>query len=251
MDVRIGNAQLNVEGIKELKKDVKIDDALKNQLQKDGYDEIIYKQGDKLFIAYGKNMDLDKLKINLSEEGFSPDRAYEPNQLTVDGEAVDVQHKDDENKESFWVAPYKEVGRGAKELINDPIGKSVIFGTVAGLGAGVTSRVMPGAVSYSGYSTGMKGVMIGTGIGATAGGLRGAIEIGHPGAVVGAAAGYLGGYWTGIGSYNVVKSATQNPKVTGIAIGTAAAVVGASVLIDKLSDNNKPATMRVINRIAQ
>lgn len=262
MDVRIGNASLNVEGVRQLKNDVKLDEPLKNQLAKDGFDEVIYQKGDEVFVAYGKNMDLEQLNVNFVDgtEYFNEDSAYDQGQLSVDGDAVKVLHKDDETKTSFWIAPYTGTGNLVKGMLNSPEGKSALIGVAAGAAMGLAKKYVP-EVPVQGYKgtytvmgAPMKGIIAGTAIGATAGGLRGDAELTGDQrglATLSAGAGYAVGYGAGLGTSALIELAAKNPKATAAALGTTALVVGAGVLIDKLSDSNKPSTLRVINKISQ
>ena len=262
MDVRIGNANLNVEGVRQLKNDVKLDENLKTQLAKDGYDEVVFQKGDEVFVAYGKNMDLEQLNVNFVDGvgGFDENSAYDQGQLSVDGDAVKVLHKDDETKTSFWIAPYTGAGNFVKGMLNSPEGKSVLIGVAAGASMGLAKKYVP-EVPVQGYKgtytvmgAPMKGIIVGTAIGAAAGGLRGEAELTSKDrgmSMISAAAGYAVGYGAGLGSSELIELAAKNPKATAAALGTTALVVGAGVLIDKLSDNNKPSTLRVINKISQ
>jgi hypothetical protein len=255
-DLRIGNAKVSVEGIRQLKADTVLDDKTKSSLMKDGFDEIIFKKGDSLYIAYQKNMDLAKLNLNLDEKTFDVNTAYDPGQLSLDGDAVQAVFVDDENKDSFWVAPYKAAGNTITSMVNNPFGKSALIGFSAGAITTLTAKIVPGAWNDGPSSKLMAGVMIGTGLGTVGAGLKAAEENNEAdfwdtGAGIGAAAvGYGVGIGAGIGGYELVKAAIQNPAVTAVSLGATAVVVGTGVVIDKLSDNNKPATYRVINSIS-
>ncbi len=252
-DLRIGNASLSVEGIRPLKKDVQIDDKLKSQLAKDGFDSVIFKKGDEMFIAYQKNMKLDNLKLNPDINTFDVNSAYDMGQMSVDGDAVQVLHVDDENKDSFWVAPYKNMASGVKSMINNPFGKAAILGFVGGATTTLVGKNM--AATATGERV-LNGVLLGTAGGGVIGGLKAGAESDTPefwdtGAGVGAAAlGYGAGALVAAGGDELVKVAAQNPKVTAITLGVAAVVVGTGVALDALSDNGKPATYRVINQIS-
>lgn len=254
--LRIGNSVLSVEGIRPLKNDVKLDDAaLKNQLQKDGFDEIIYKKGDQLFIAYQKNMDVSKLSLNLDKNAFDPNSAYDAGQLSVDGDAVEVLYVDDENKSSLWAAPYKSVASGVKSMINDPYGKAALLGFVGGAATVVTKRNLQLGDGYKlaanpTHSKVLTGTIVGTSLGTVAGGLKAASETGDGSSLVAAAAGYGAGALAGWGGDLLVKAVKENPKVAAITVGVTALVVGTGVAMDYISDNSKPATYRVINKIA-
>ncbi|MBT9545039.1 MAG: hypothetical protein IV090_06595 [Candidatus Sericytochromatia bacterium] len=252
-DLRIGNASLSVEGIRPLKKDVQIDDKLKSQLSKDGFDSIIFKKGDEMFIAYQKNMKLDNLKLNPDINTFDVNSAYDMGQMSVDGDAVQVLHVDDENKDSFWVAPYKSMASGVKSMINNPFGKAAILGFVGGATTTLVGKNMAATATSERV---FNGVLLGTAGGGVIGGLKAGAESDIPefwdtGAGVGAAAlGYGAGALVAAGGDELVKVAAQNPKVTAITLGVAAVVVGTGVALDALSDNGKPATYRVINQIS-
>lgn len=262
-EIKIGNASLSVEGIRPLKKDVQVDEKLKNQLAKDGFDSIIFKKGDELFIAYQKNMKLDDLKLNLDVNTFDVNSAYDAGQLSVDGDAVQVLHVDDENRDSFWVAPYKTAASGVKSLINHPFGKSAILGFVGGVVTSVAGQHLNIETNYSGVPANpsqhriFMGTLLGTAGGAVAGGLKAGAEHNEPefwdtGAGIGTAAvGYGAGALAGLGGNALVTVAKENPKVTAMAVGVAAVVIGTGIALDAMSDNNKPATYRVINQISQ
>jgi hypothetical protein len=260
-DLRIGNASLSVEGIRPLKKDVQIDDQLKNQLSKDGFDSIIFKKGDEMFIAYQKNMKLDNLKLNPDINTFDVNSAYDMGQMSVNGDAVQVLHVDDENKDSFWVAPYKSAANGVKSLVNNPFGKAALLG----FAGGVVSTVLGKNLNLpDGYGSGgnavhqklMNATLLGTAGGGVIGGLKAGAESDTPefwdtGAGIGAAAlGYGAGALVGAGADELVKLAAKNGKVAAMSVGIAAVVVGTGVALDAMSDNNKPATYRVINQIS-
>lgn len=246
-DLRIGNAKLSVEGIRPLKKDVALDDNLKSQLSNDGFDEVIFQKGDQLYIAYQKNMNLDNLQLNGAD--FNVNSAYDMGQLSQDGDAVKVLHFDDENKDSLWVAPFKSFGSSVKSLVNHPFGKSALLGFASGT-----------AMSIVGSNTGNERLIIGTAIGTGAGSVVGALkaaeeynapEFWDTGAGLGSAAvGYALGMGTGHVGTNLVKSAIENPKVAAMAAGITALVVGTGIVLDQLSDNDKPSTYRVINQIS-
>jgi hypothetical protein len=249
-DLRIGKAIIPVEGIKQLK-DVKSleDPNIKAQLMKDGLDEIVFQKGDKVFIAYKQNLDLSRLKLNL--ENFDENSAYDAGQLSQDGEAVKVLFTDDENKESFWTAPYADMGRAVTDLINDPIGKSALVGFIGGASAMVANKT-----GLSGV--GIKSVYIGTGVGTVAAGLKagsenGTCSDGTPGVIAGlgiGAVGYGVGSLAGLGGYHLVKAAIENPKVAILSTVSAATLVGTGIVLDLLSDNSKSVTYKVINKIA-
>ena len=248
--LHIGKASLSVEGIRPLKSDVKTDDAsLKNQLQKDGYDEIIFQKGDQLFIAYQKNMDLSKLQVNLDPAKFDVNTAYDAGQLSVDGDAVRVLYVDDENKDSMWAQPFKSMGRAVTGLVNHPEGKSALLS----FAAGATARAIGGNVSSDKLIT---GVVIGTLGGSTVAAMKAGAELDRPNywdtgeALFFNAVGYGAGVGSAWGAQELGKLAMENPHTAAITIGTTALVVGGGILLDKLSDSNKPATMRVINKIS-
>lgn len=265
-DLRIGNASLSVEGIRPLKKDVEINDQLKNQLAKDGFDSVIFKKGDEMFIAYQKNMKLDNLKLNPDINTFDVNSAYDMGQMSVDGDAVQVLHVDDENKDSFWVAPYKSAANGVKSLINNPFGKAALLG----FAGGAVSAVLGKNLSLGGYSEAakvyveanpvhtklMNATLLGTAGGGVIGGLKAGAESDTPefwdtGAGIGAAAlGYGAGALVGAGADELVKLAAKNGKVAAMSVGIAAVVVGTGIALDAMSDNAKPATYRVINQIS-
>jgi hypothetical protein len=248
-NIRIGNSSVSVEGVRPLKKGVEVNDQLKTQLSKDGFDSIIYKKGDELFIAYQKNMKLDNLNLNLDDKNFDVNSAYDAGQLSVDGDAVQVLHVDDENKDSFWVAPYKSVASGVKSMVNDPFGKAAILGFVGG-----ATTVLVG--NNTNKELLMNSTILGTAAGSAIGGLKAGAESNKPefwdtGAGLGAAAlGYGAGAVAALGGDALVKTAVENPKLSAITLGIAAAVVGTGIALDMLSDNNKPATYRVINQIS-
>lgn len=250
-DLRIGNASLSVEGIRPLKKDVQIDDKLKSQLSKDGFDSIIFKKGDEMFIAYQKNMKLDNLKLNPDINTFDVNSAYDMGQMSVDGDAVQVLHVDDENKDSFWVAPYKSVANGVKSLINNPFGKAAVLGFVGGATTALVGQ-HSGKVGERVFNA----TFLGTTGGSVIGGLKAGAESDKPefwdtGAGLGSAAlGYGAGALVATGADELVKLAAQNGKVAAMSVGIAAVVVGTGIAIDALSDNGKPATYRVINQIS-
>jgi len=250
-DLRIGNASLSVEGIRPLKKDVQIDDKLKSQLSKDGFDSIIFKKGDEMFIAYQKNMKLDNLKLNPDINTFDVNSAYDMGQMSVDGDAVQVLHVDDENKDSFWVAPYKSVANGVKSLINNPFGKAAVLGFVGG-----ATTALVGQHSSKVGERVFNATFLGTAGGSVIGGLKAGAESDKPefwdtGAGLGSAAlGYGAGALVATGADELVKLAAQNGKVAAMSVGIAAVVVGTGIAIDAMSDNGKPATYRVINQIS-
>jgi hypothetical protein len=256
-DLRIGKAIIPVEGIKQLK-DVKSleDPNIKAQLMKDGLDEIVFQKGDQVFIAYKQNLDLSRLKLNL--ENFDENSAYDAGQLSENGEAVKVLFADDETKESFWAAPYMAVGRGIKDLINSPEGKSGIIAFAAGAATGVVGKVVPGAATrveekmLPAMSTTMKSVVIGSLLGSTAAGLKAESENNN---LAGATIlinglSYAGGIGAGIGGVELAKLCGTNPRAAAITIGTTAAIVGTGIALDLLSDNSKTVTYKVINKIA-
>lgn len=263
-DFRIGNAKIAFDEVRKIKSDVKVDDDnLKAQLGKDGLDEVIFRQGDDLFVAYKKNANFDNLKLNMDKNDFSIDDAYNSGQLSRNGDAVQVLFVDDENKDSFWVAPFKTVGRGVKSMVNDPFGKAAILGFVGGAITTITGRHLNINTSYSGVAENathlrvFRGTLIGTGVGAALGGLKAGAEndvkdqwdtgIG----LAAAAGGYGAGALTGWGGDELVTLAKNNPKVAAIAGGVTAAVVGTGIALDLLSDNDKPANYRAINRITE
>jgi len=254
--LNIGKATLSVEGIRPLKADVKADDAaMKAQLQNDGYDEIIFKKGDQLYIAYQKNMDLGKLNLNLDAAKFDINAAYDAGQLSMNGDAVQVLYVDDENKSSMWTQPFKTAAQGVTSLLNHPFGKAAMLGFVGGAVTVVAGRNLN--IDGSGMQAkAFTGTLLGTGIGSVVGGLKAGAEHDEPefwdtGAGVGSAAlGYGAGALAGLGGDVLVKAAKDNVKIAAITAGVTAAVVGTGIAIDALSDSNKPATMRVINRIS-
>lgn len=262
--LHIGKASLSVEGIRPLKADVKADDAaLKGQLQKDGYDEIIFKKGDQLYIAYQKNMDLSKLNLNLDPAKFDENSAYDPGQLSMNGDAVQVLYIDDENKTSMWTQPFKTAAQGVTSLVNHPLGKAAMLGFIGGAITTVAGKHLNFDTDYSnkalnpGQHKAFYGTLIGTGAGTVIGGLKAGAEYdGGPGtwdtgAGLGiAAVGYGAGAAAGWAGNALVEAAKSNGKIAAISVGVTAAVVGTGLAIDALGDNNKPATMRVINRIS-
>lgn len=261
--LHIGKASLSVEGIRPLKSDVKAEDPnLRNQLQKDGYDEIIFQKGDQLYIAYQKNMDLGKLAVNADATKFDVNSAYDPGQLSLDGDAVRVLYVDDENKDSMWVQPFKTAASGVTSLLNHPFGKAAMLGFIGGAVTTVAGRNLNIATDYNGVAANPKqykafmGTLIGTGVGGVVGGLKAGAEHNEPefwdtGAGIGAAAlGYGAGSLAALGGDALVKAAKSNAKIAAISVGVTAAVVGTGIALDALSDNNKPATMRVINSIS-
>jgi len=263
--LNIGKATLSVEGIRPLKADVKADDAaLKNQLQKDGYDEIIFKKGDQLFIAYNKNMELGKLNLNLDATKFDENAAYDAGQLSLNGDAVQVLYVDDENKSSMWAQPFKTAAEGVTSLLNHPMGKAAMLGFVGGAITTVAgNRLDWGTKGYGSelinpaHNKAFMGTLIGTGAGAVVGGLKAGAEYdGGPGfwdtgaGLAAAAGGYGAGALAGWGGNALVEAARHNGKIAAISVGVTAAVVGTGIALDALSDGNKPATMRVINKIS-
>lgn len=260
--VRIGNEHISVAGIRRLKSDVdgveklengdiKINENLKKQLNKDGYDEIIFKKGDELFIAYQKNMDLDGIKFNMETASFDPDSAYESGQMSVNGDAVQVLAIDDENQESFWVAPYKSMGRGLKSMVNHPMGRTAIVG----FGIGATTVLVGKNIGDA--TKAFNGTLIGGGVAGVASGLKAGFEQDLEGywdtgiGIAATAGGAIVGGATAHFTQELVKSAIQNPKVAGITLGASALFVGTGLVVDMLSDDNKPATMRVLDRISE
>lgn len=269
MDIRIGNSSLNVEGVRQLKNDVKLDENLKTQLAKDGYDEVVFQKGDEVFVAYGKNMDLEQLNVNFVDgaESFNEDSAYEQGQLSVDGNDVKVLHKDDENKKSLWAASYTGASKLGKEMVNSSEGRSALIGVATGASMAIANKYLP-KVSVTGYyhrsaynivygthkvmSTPMKGIVVGSAVGALAGGIKGSVERGGDcGSMITAAVGYGAGYVAGVGATTLIELAAKNPKTTAATVGLASLTIGTSVLLDKLADNNKASTLSVINKIAQ
>lgn len=248
-NLRIGNASVSVEGIRPLKKGVEVNDQLKTQLSKDGLDSIIFKKGDELFIAYQKNMKLDNLNLNLDDKNFDVNSAYDAGQLSIDGDAVQVLHVDDENRDSFWVAPFKSVGNAVKSMVNDPFGKAALLGFVGG-----ATTTLVGTNTNKDLL--MNATILGTAAGSAIGGLKAGAESDKPefwdtgAGLASAAAGYAVGAAAALGGDALVKEAIKNPKLSAITVGVAAAVVGTGIALDALSDNNKPATYRVINQIA-
>ena len=269
MDIRIGNSSLNVEGVRQLKNDVKLDENLKTQLAKDGFDEVIFQKGDEVFVAYGKNMDLEQLNVNFVDgsESFNEDGAYDQGQLSVDGDAVKVLHKDDENKKSLWAVSYTGASKLGKEMVNSSEGRSALIGVATGTSMAIANKYLP-KVSVTGYyhrsaynivygthkvmSTPMKGIVAGSVVGALAGGVKGSVEKGGDcGSMITASVGYGVGYLAGVGGANLVELSVKNPKTTVATVGLASLAIGTSVLLDKLADNNKDSTLRVINKISQ
>jgi hypothetical protein len=258
-NIRIGNSTVSVEGIRPLKQGVEVNDQLKTQLSKDGLDSIIFKKGDELFIAYQKNMKLDNVNLNLDAKTFDVNSAYDAGQLSVDGDAVQVLHVDDENKDSFWVAPYKSLASGVKSMVNDPDGKAFILGfaggavtTVIGKNLDVSKGEWGDKILNPTHRKIWQGTMIGTSVGAVAGGLKASAErdFNGPGGLIAGAVGYGVGAAAGWGGNALFHVAKENPKVAAITVGVTAAVVGTGIALDLISDNNKPATYRVINQIA-
>ncbi|HEY9843143.1 MAG: hypothetical protein ACAI44_21725, partial [Candidatus Sericytochromatia bacterium] len=233
-------------------------------LQKDGYDEIIFQKGDQLFIAYQKNMDLSKLQVNLDPAKFDVNAAYDAGQLSLDGDAVRVLYVDDENKTSMWTQPFKTAGQGVTSLLNHPMGKAAMLGFVGGAVTAVAGSHLNWDSDYSwkpanpSQFKAFYGTLIGTAAGGAIGGLKAGAEYdGGPGfwdtgAGLGSAAlGYGAGALAGWGGNALVMAAKNNGKIAAITAGVTAAVVGTGIAMDLLSDRNKPATMRVINKISE
>lgn len=257
-ELRIGKASLPVEGIRELKAGVKLDDeSLKSQLMKDGLDEVVFQKGDKLFIAYKTNLDLSRINLNL--EKFDENSAYDKGQLSLDGEAVKVLFVDDESKESFWAAPYKGLGRSVVDMLNEPVGKSAMVSFAGGLATGIIGKTVPGAATkvptnamMPAMNTMMKSVVVGSLIGSTAAGLKAEAEDNNSqgSTILVNSVSYAAGIGAGIGGVELAKLAISHPVATAVSLGTAAALVGTGIALDALSDNSKTVTYKVINKIA-
>ena len=270
-NMKIGSYDIKFDEVRRIKSDVQIDDQLKNSLAKDGLDEVIFRQGDELFIAYRDNADFDDLKLNLDVNQFSVDDAYNAGQLSVDGDAVQVLFIDDENKDSFWVEPFKAVGNGARNMVNNSYGKAALLGFVMGAATTIAGRNLEtgihGGSTYSNPLAGspinptqlkaFNGIAIGGGIGTTLGALKAGAEAGdekdfwETGAALAAGAGGFGaGALAGWGGDALVKAAKNNPAVAAVAGGVAALAVGTGVTLDLMDANDKPANYRTINRIS-
>jgi hypothetical protein len=138
-----------------------------------------------------------------------------------------------------------------------------MLGFVGGAVTTVAGRHLNFDVNYSGVAANPTehkifwGTAIGTGLGSVVGGLKAGAENNDPemwntGAGVGsAAAGFGAGALAGWGGDALVKAAKENVKIAAITTGVAAVVVGTGIAMDKLADNTKPSTMRVINRISE
>lgn len=247
--MKIGNYNIQFDEIRRIKSDVQLDDQLKNSLAKDGLDEVVFRHGDDMFIAYKSNADFDNLKLNADIEKFSIDDAYNPGQLSLNGDAVQVLFIDDENKDSFWTAPIRSVGDAARYLVNQPLGKSFLMGMAAGAAGTVALK--------SGASGRLEqGIILGALGGTAIGGLKAGAERDVPGdwntglGLLTGAAGLAAGAAVGGGGHEVVTAAIQNPKTAAITVGVAATVVGTGIALDFLDDNSKPANYRTINRIS-
>lgn len=195
-------------------------------------------------------MDLGSIKFNMETAMFDPDSAYERGQMSVDGDAVQVLAIDDENQESFWVAPYKSTARNVKSLLNNPFGKTAL------VGFGIGATVMLVGRNIGETSKALEGTMIGGLVAGVASGLKAGFEGDAEGrwdtalGLLATAGGALAGAGTAHVSQEIIKSAIENPKVAGITLGAAVAFVGTGLAVDMLSDSNKPATMRVLDRIS-
>jgi len=147
---------LQFEGIRELKVPV---EAAKELTKKNGLDEVIFRAGDKDYIAFGKGM---KVK------GFK-----EP--LTYDGKAIKILHIDNETntalegvKKSFTSIP-GFIAEGAGALGGGYLGL-LGYGIACGLGGGMAAGA---AIAMTGGLV-VAGVAVGAGLAAGGGAIYGA-----------------------------------------------------------------------------
>lgn len=239
--LKIQNTNLHVEAIKKVDKTRLTPETIEN-LKKDGLDSIIFQKGDEVFIAYKRNLDLSHIKVN--GDAFNTFTARDSGQLysTQDQEPVKVLFVDDENKESFWQAPYKKIAG----ILDDPAYKASAIGFLGGAIAGTTRMTGLSQVAKV-------GVYSGTALGTTAAVLRYESELTsdtNAMAAVGGGVGYLGGHIAGGYLHNISHYVTKNPKVTiGLAIGAGVAV-GTGLILDRLYDNRDVSNYTTVNYIS-
>ncbi len=241
-NLRIQNSNLHVEAVKAIRQGIKLDDnELRAQLTHDGLDEVVFQKGNDVFIAYGTNLDLSQLKVNADEFSQTGDQQ---GQLFANNQPIQVLFVDDENKESFWVSPYKAIAK----LLDDPATKAAATGFIGGVISGVTAKSSLSEVSKI-------GLYAGSGLGTAAASLRGEAEIQDKNwkgmAVTSGFLGYTGGHIAGRYLHGAADYVAHNPKVAiGVAAGTAA-VVGAGLLLDAISDSRKVPNYSVVQEITR
>lgn len=154
MNLQIGKSPLPYAGIREIKQDTLLDDNLKAQLAEDGFDEIIFQKGEQVFIAYQRDMDLSALQLNL--DNTLP--VEEAGQLSVDGEAVQLLWKDDENRSagSTLSTLAQSAVQGAGKLMQNPYGRAASIGFASGLVLAVADRNLDTRYDYFQIKPGRK-----------------------------------------------------------------------------------------------
>lgn len=166
----------------------------------------------------------------------------------------------------MWVQSYKTAASGVTGLLNNPFAKAAMLGLIGGAVATIAGRYLDFDTHYDSalkqsvanqpaQQKLFAGTLIGTGLGSVAGGLKAGAESDIPefwdtGAGIGAAAlGCGAGSLAAMSGDMLVIAAKSNAKVAAISVGVTAAVVGTGLVLGAL-DSNKPATIRVINRIS-